>query len=379
MGKKKRKTAEADDSISPPEKKRKATKSPLNIVKTPKSKRNQTKSDTCSPTNTDKTPTSKRKQADLDSSRPSKRPRQLITCILHNAYLTNHGDFRNFKSLNDNKRMNNKKASEQLAHLHEIQMRRLAEPPDSPYRMKTICDQIPETVDGADMERVGYHKGCYAHFTSNLHRLNDSNECTTPQASVSHHSPRKNKQVTKKQLFPPECIFCGKIEIKVAKKTLRPVPFPSWKDKKSPWKAIEPKAKVLKNSQLYRLINGVDLFAVEAKHHVICLKRFNTTYNNHLLKKKKNCTDNDKLMHAHNEAYKKIQTYIQKHVIDENEVLQVSLLTFLYRAELENQGSPNDDFRTEKLINHINKDGTINEHITFAPVKDKGCIMYLVP
>ena len=31
------------------------------------------------------------------------------------------------------------------------------EPRDSSYRMEDVCDQIPETLAGADLEAVGRH------------------------------------------------------------------------------------------------------------------------------------------------------------------------------------------------------------------------------
>ena len=62
-------------------------------------------------------------------------------------------------------------ATEKLAQLHSIRDRRLREPHDSSYRMEDVCNQIPESLAGVDLEAIGYHRGCYQSFTKNLDRL----------------------------------------------------------------------------------------------------------------------------------------------------------------------------------------------------------------
>ena len=42
--------------------------------------------------------------------------------------------------------------------LHQIRDNGLAEPNDSPHRMENIWTLIPETLEGVDLESVGYHR-----------------------------------------------------------------------------------------------------------------------------------------------------------------------------------------------------------------------------
>ena len=107
-------------------------------------------------------------------------------------------------------------AGQNLQQLLEIRYRRLHEVHDSPNRMQTVCDQIPTTFPD-NLECVAYHRQCYQRFTGNLNRLQDKGNQDS-SSSQSHqqqrpHSLRKSTGLTC-PLFPPECIFCQKIEIK---------------------------------------------------------------------------------------------------------------------------------------------------------------------
>ncbi len=111
-------------------------------------------------------------------------------------------------------------ANDKLGQLHTIRERRLSEPRDSPHRMEDVCNRIPESLDDADLETIGYHRGCYQKFTKNQDRLkcSQSNEAST---STPSRSPRKPHSSSAKQHFPPQCIFCGRVELKVSGKTER--------------------------------------------------------------------------------------------------------------------------------------------------------------
>ncbi|KAG0712094.1 hypothetical protein GWK47_002151 [Chionoecetes opilio] len=154
-----------------------------------------------------------------------------------------------------------------------------AEPLNSPRRMEAVCAQIPETLEGVDLEIIGYHRPCYQHFTANLHRLNDS---TVASMSTKHHSPRKLSSAESSQLFPPECMFFEKFEIKVSGKTERPIKFLSWKHKEPAWRSTESQALELGKTRLYRQVKGKDLFAVEAQFHSECRMSCTTEYRNHI-------------------------------------------------------------------------------------------------
>ena len=75
---------------------------------------------------------------------------------------------------------------------------------ESPYRMKSICDQIPSSLDNIDLEEVGYHRNCYQNFTKNLDRLhcNKPNASSTNTEEMVMRSPRKRKS-------DDSFLFCG--------------------------------------------------------------------------------------------------------------------------------------------------------------------------
>ena len=92
------------------------------------------------------------------------------------------------------------------------------EPRDATYRIEDVFNQIPETLTGADLEAVGYPRGCYKTFAKNQDRLRGS---VTLSDSSSSSAP---------WLFPPECIFCEKLELKLCGKTEWCIKFPMFKD-----------------------------------------------------------------------------------------------------------------------------------------------------
>ena len=58
----------------------------------------------------------------------------------------------------------------------------------SPYHITAVCDLIPESLDGADLETIGYHRQCYQRFAVTLSLLKDATRTSTSQ---KHHSPPK--------------------------------------------------------------------------------------------------------------------------------------------------------------------------------------------
>ena len=101
--------------------------------------------------------------------------------------------------------------------------------------MEDVCSLIPETLEGTDLEAIGYHRQCYQQFTKNQDRLKQLN---SPESSTSkpHHSPRQKLVCNEtRTLFPPECIYCDMIEITNAGKTERPIKFTL----NSAWQPIE--------------------------------------------------------------------------------------------------------------------------------------------
>ena len=95
--------------------------------------------------------------------------------------------------------------------------------------MEDVCNQIPETLAGANLEAIGYHRGCHQKFTKNQDRLKCS---VTPNArGLTIRSPRKSSSSSAIRLFPPECTFCEKLELKLSGKTERCIKFPMFKTK----------------------------------------------------------------------------------------------------------------------------------------------------
>ena len=88
-------------------------------------------------------------------------------------------------------------------------------------------------------------------------------------------------------------------------------------------------------------------------------------------------TEQDQKAAAHLKAFTPMLDFIQDRVIGQNEVVQLASLCLLYIQELERNGFPNADYRSEKLKARLQKHD-IHEWIAFAKVNpgDKDCIAY---
>ena len=93
----------------------------------------------------------------------------ILTFVVFYMWRSNiqHGDFTPISNVKGF-------STEKLSQLHNIRQRRLLEPRESRYRMEDVCDQIPETLAGADLEAVGRHWSRYQKFTKNQDRLRGS-------------------------------------------------------------------------------------------------------------------------------------------------------------------------------------------------------------
>ena len=65
-------------------------------------------------------------------------------------------------------------ATKALENFQNVKEKRLKEDINSAYRMKEVCDLIPDSVDGLDLELTGWHRKCYQSFIKNLDRLKSS-------------------------------------------------------------------------------------------------------------------------------------------------------------------------------------------------------------
>ena len=294
------------------------------------------------------------------SADPAAPKRSPPTCILH-VLSIDHGHFTPFSEIKGT-------ADEKLQYLHKIRDRRLQQSHDSPYRMQSVCDQIPTTLPD-DLETVGYHRNCSQRFTGNLHRLGDDTE-TEPSTSQWHHSPRKLSSAG--PIFPPECIFCEKVVIKDGKrKTERAERFTSYKNKDNAWEHIESRAKKMGLDRLHRQVKDQDLFACEAKQHPSCFKSFRTAFANYergiRRAEGEKDTEHARISAAHDKALALVLEHLRTHVVQQNEVLRLSSLRLLYVQELKQNGYENSNYRSEKLLKRIQKD-PIKDHVYFTKV-----------
>ena len=80
---------------------------------------------------------------------------------------------------------------------------------------------------------------------------------------------------------------------------------------------------------------------------------------------------------SHQKAFDVILNFIHDHIIDQHEVLQMSYLRGLYIQELEKNGFPNPDYRTEKLKSRLVNDD-VHKLIAFTNVTpgDNSCVTY---
>ncbi|CAH1773854.1 unnamed protein product [Owenia fusiformis] len=323
-------------------------------------------------------PKSRKRKMDFEDKPGSNYGHPQPNCILHVNNIQ-HGNFTMFGNVKGS-------AKDKLDYILSVRDKIHCEPNDSPFRMEEVCNLIPESLADADLETLGYHRGCYQLFTKNRDRLKCNTSVASNEASTSRpHSPRRRSS-DQMHPFPQECIFCQKLEIKISGKTEKCTKFPLFKNKdgsfrEPSWKKIEHQALELGYNHLHRLVQGEDLFAREAQSHESCRNRFSLKYNTY---KRKLCsttidTEQDQKANAHMKAFTAVLSSIQNKVIEENEVVQLVSLRRLYIQELQKNGFPNSDYRGEKLKARI-EDHEIYQKISFANVSpgDKGCINYNV-
>ena len=185
--------------------------------------------------------------------------------------------------------------------------------------MAAVCCLIPDSIEGLDLDSYGYHRQCYQRFHLNLNRLKGYGASDQVTTSERHHSPRKHSFFEGGDIyittFPPDWIFCDKVERKVHGKTERSVKFISWWHKKSAWQQIEHQALALRHFGLYR----VKIFML-LKH---CRDKFRREYQSHIrgMERADNRTLNTEQAcqaAAHREAFNAVVEMIKKQVIKKN-------------------------------------------------------------
>ncbi len=288
----------------------------------------------------------------------NKSTQSLPTCIVHVTSITDHGCFTPLSQVRGT-------ASDKLQQICEIRDRRLLQSSDSPYRMQSICDQIPTTLP-ADLENTGYHRQCYQRFTGNLIRLEDGTtpvSATTPQRRQS--TRKSSSPGSKRHIFAPDCIFCEKLETKCGdRKTERAEDFPSWTNKENAWQQIAPRAELMGLHRLHRGVKDVDLFAAEAKHHPSFLRSFRIAFANYergnRITEEGDDTEQARVLTAHEKALACVLDHVTTHVVNQKGVVRLSSLWLIYIEELKRNGHDNSNYRSEKLLKRLQNDSIID-------------------
>ena len=320
-------------------------------------------------------PKKRKHDADSDWGKTSNKKAQLSQhYILHSCQVSKFGNFTKLK-------LSKPSPAEKLRALRNIRDRRLKENVDSPLRMQNVCDLIPETLSGLDLDNSGWHRGCYQRFTMNQDRLHTppNDENARPQPAI-HRSPRKKGMEGIK--FPPDkCLFCNNRTWSngIEKLTDPKETFVAWEHKESGWKQIERMAKDLQNAgcgELYRQVSGKDLFSSEAHFHRPCLKAFYKKHHAWSTSSDKDGNVGCEISTAHSRAYEAVKIFIQKEIILNKKVKSLTVLRDQYIKELERQNNPNPNFRSEKLKTKIERDEEISKSLSFSKVEWKGCCSF---
>ena len=209
----------------------------------------------------------------------------------------------------------------------------------SAARMEKICEQIPDNLGGKSLDEVGYHQQCYKNFTTNV-RLHPSNEAHATSSGESILSPRKSLPLGSKsrQLFPPECLFCDKLQKRRNDKRENCQNFPAFKSdqrlKETSWKLIQSCAAEMGLTRSVRNIGGKDLFAVEANYHKMCFNDFNMKYVSYCNAKKKTATFSQSDSDGHAQAFTKVMEMLYRQVLQEQGIVKLSDLRLAYVSEL---------------------------------------------
>ena len=249
-------------------------------------------------------------------------------CIVHIKGLQ-HGELKMLLSCAD--------PQERFRRIQNVKERRMAQAPNSVYRMKDICGMIPETLEHFH----GYHFECYKRFTGNLNRLVD--QAVTGEEPTQTSRPKRN--LSDKAIFSPDCIFCNQISPKKVKKQN------AWTTEKlcffeiDGWYSVCDLAEKEKDEELLRRIRGVDLYAAKAKFHRSCRCSY-------LQDPKKWRSHNDQqrrtqiaLEGAHKTAFTHICSILDDKVLQRQNFVTLEEIRKAYVEKLTETDFRNPDFR----------------------------------
>ena len=312
-------------------------------------------------------PSSKRKKRETEQK-----------CIIHESNIK-HSETNKFVPLSNVKG----NPQEKLDYLLSICSNKMKQANSISFarKLETIFKTIPKTVDGLELDSIGYHSECYKSFTKNAERFKVqlSKFSSTVKAA---RSPRKSAPLGSLNLFPAECIFCDKIQRKVKGRTENCQTFPVFKKnkkvKEESWREIEPRAIKMNLNRLVRKVKGEDLFAKRAMYHKSSFKEFGLKYINYLKTEDKSVespsdsqSDTDS---AHNHAFGAVIDMLSKVVVEEKHVTTLSKLRILYVSELEKYGCVNASLLSKKLKSKLDN-CRLQTFLGFSQINKSGCII----
>ena len=295
-------------------------------------------------------------------------------CIIHFACLKEHGPFIPFSSIQGD-------PSQKLVFLNAIRDSRLCEPLDSVNRYEDACELLPHTLTDLELRNnAGYHRKCYSRFTGNSNRLKNSPQQSSTSTQTKHHSPRKRSS-SGETIFPPTCIFCEKEDrwVPYKRATERPQKFAHWVHKESGWMRLASHAEELGDTRLFRLVKDEYLHARLAMYHPSCYGDLCGRISNFKRKEAaKNMSNPHQANTAHIEAFAMVKAYLEDQELGRNEIVCLSSLCAIYIQELEHHGSPNPNYRAEKLLARLRQDEMLSKNLTFSKLspENRGCITY---
>ena len=246
-------------------------------------------------------------------------------CILHNANLKNQECISTFSEQTWRRVTESKTFYEENENIKSNVIK--------------ICDELPLNLDDS---RHGYHKSCYACFIdvkkNSMKRKNDNAEsgCSRPKRVCSE---------TKVLFDKDKCIFCErqyrynrrkreiltKCVTEIAKTT------------------IAEAARYANDTRMIALTENNCLIAQEAYYHSACRKNYTRNHERHT--QNETSTEHIECQQAHNQAFDFIVKYVQEAIVDNGNVVRLSMITDKYQTYMESNFKAyyNPHYRSQKL------------------------------
>lgn len=256
---------------------------------------------------------------------------------------------------------NTKDPHQRFTRIREIKQLRQSQPLGSPNRKDDICNQIPEEYH----EGLGYHRTCYARFTTNLSRIKN----VAPQQKTSETTLEMRSSLNKDTiLFHLDCIFCNSTGKKALKKggvwtTEDLCAFDRHGD--------EQISSCAKNKSDYKLLGRIsvfNLFSCEAKYHPSCRRAYIRDPDRSKSRDDGNVQRQKALEEAHSNSFQKVCQFIDKDIIVNGAVVKLTELCKIYISHLHETEFPNPNYRCEKLKKKLENCERYKGLLGFCPI-----------